>query len=320
MNVFKIISGTWRQCGNPKQLKKYRCFTEDDIKKFIDENNGERMCAISICAYRGDEKILLYVPFDFDDKDRSLAFYDAVKLTDYCRIMGWQFIMVDTTHKGYHVWIPCREKTYEKDVLRNFQIYLKDKLDLKTVDEQLFGDVRRLLRIPMTYHEKTHRLCGYVRMEDRGVLPDLNDFMKTERCYYSNYNKNIEINTGEDTNAWKMQEQIKPSKLSDKLRKSIVPAKSIKPCLEKYIRVENPTAWIRAMMTAHLYRRGWDKEKIFNFYKSLNWIDWNETVTNYHLNFITTSGKNGCYEEPSCETIIKHGYCLGGECEYYNKN
>ena len=295
--LLDIPLGMWRQCGNPKQFEKYRCFTEEDIINFVKENDGINPCYISVCAFSGNvapkinkDNILLYVPFDFDSKeDRNLAFKDAITLTDYCKKRGWKVICIDTTNKGYHVWIPCYPKRYSKYTLKAFQKHIKDYLMLETADEQIFGQVNRLMRIPMTHHEDTGKVCGCLVYHTGGRLVDLDDLFPDKIT---------------------KKEVKKESKIEKEINASVF------PCLEVCIQGCNPTHWSRFAFTALKIKEGKSDEELKRLFETYKWKDWNESET---IDQIRQIRRNG-YEYPTCKSIIEHdGLCIKERCLRYPK-
>lgn len=290
--VLQVPQGMYRQCGDPRQLKEYRCFSETDILKFIEQNNKDRPCFISVCAYVNQKsKVLLYVPFDFDSKDRKDAFRDALTLSDFCKNMGWRVILTDTTNKGYHVWIPCQPKSYSNETLRKFQQHLIDRLELKTADIQVLGQSNRLMRIPMTFHEKTKKLCGCLVYKIDGYLVDLDDWFPTQED-----NKNRECvpkNGGEVSSQFY-------------------------PCLSLRIQDENPEHWIRYAHALSLIKEGKNDEEIINIYMTYNWRDWSVNYTQNQLNHIRRN--NGRYNMLTCKTLQERKVCLKEECLRYKRS
>ena len=54
--------------------------------------------------------------------------------------------------KGFHVLVEVEPKNYSSKQLRDIQRYYKRELSLETLDEQTFGDKKRIFRIPWTFN------------------------------------------------------------------------------------------------------------------------------------------------------------------------
>jgi len=70
-------------------------------------------------------------------------------------------------NRGFHIYlfsIPVLLK-HPKETLKTFLNWVKNKLDLKYVDTQLFSDIRRVARLPYSVHQKTKLYCVPISLE-----------------------------------------------------------------------------------------------------------------------------------------------------------
>lgn len=258
--------------------------TREDIYNFIDEHLGIDNIGISVCTFKDHKPYLLFLPFDFDAPDLKDAWRDAVKLYNYLIERDYDVHITFSGRKGFHIFLATEPKWYNKEQIRAVQSYFKEKLGLKTLDKQIFGDIRRLMRVPYTYNIRGG-LCMEIKYHD-GKKLDL-DLILLKR---NRINRETEY---EETDYHKY------------------------PCIEKIVREDNePRHIIRFTYVILRLAEGWSEDDIIDEIKGeFNWIDFDEHYTRSQIIQIDSRG----YVPPSCKTLKELGFC-DKPCKYGDIN
>jgi len=265
--------GFWEQ--EPVRNKK-------EIIDIIKEHLSIDNIGISISTYKDNNPYLLFLPFDFDCVNLRDAWDDAKRTFNYFVKEGYGTYITFSGRKGFHVFVPTIPKVYTRKHLRVVQNYFKNLLSLKTVDEQIFGDVRRLMRIAGTYNPNGG-LCKILSEHD-GKEIDLDDYYEFTD-YIETYEKR---NNGE-------------SQYHDY------------PCIESIIRNDTePRHLIRFTYVTLRLDEGWSIDEIIDEIESFGWQDFKEGYTRRQIEHIDSRG----YVPPSCETLREMGYCTVVNCPY----
>ena len=269
---------------------------KEDIVNIIEEHLGIDPIGISICTYKDGVPYLLFLPFDFDSKDLKLSWEDAKSLYNYLIKEGFGVILNFSGKKGFHVFVPTFPEIYTRRQIRQTQLYFKTLLNLKTVDEQIFGDIRRLMRIGGTYNINGG-LCKTIAQED-GKFLNLNDIIKDDipRIEFSN-NKTI-------------KRHYHPY-----------------PCIEKYIKDREywiahhkrgkfePSEDIRLSWAALRLSDGNPIEDILKEAESYHWDDWDYETTKKKIEYLSDKE----WIPHSCKTLKELGYCIR-DCKFVDEN
>ena len=224
-------------------------------------------------------------PFDFDSTDLKASWQDAIKLFNFITSLNYDVQINYTGNRGFHVLVKTVPDYYTKAQLRGFQRLMKNILDLKTVDEQLFGDYRRLIRIPNTYHRKGG-LC-YTIAHNTGRLLNLGKLIK--------HSNNINLNISESYKDQKTHEF---------------------PCIIKLLKEDSePPQLARFQFVVNRLIQGKTMNEILEEIKTFGWIDFSEDYTIKQIKQIASHS----YLPMSCDRIQDLGWCLGEKCKYYFK-
>jgi len=267
--------------------------SREDVISLIEKYNGLENCGISISTFIDNIPFLLFIPFDFDSKnDLHKAWLDAKKLFNFLSESKYKVSLVFSGNKGFHVILKTQPLIYTRTQLRDFQLFLKKYLKLKTFDMQIAGDIRRIIRIPGTYNSNGV-LCRVIAESD-GNLVNLNDFTtELQRQYYNNeYQGQVDI----------IHEY---------------------PCVERLIKDREfwyrnhprhsfePTWILRFAYVIELISKGLNDKEIVDKIEELRWDDFNRRKTEYFVRHI----RRKQYLHPSCETLREFGYC-DESCKY----
>jgi len=259
--------------------------SKKDIVRIIEEHLGIDNIAISVCTYLNGAPYLLFIPFDFDSENLREAWDDAKRLYNYFVREGYSSYLVYSGRKGFHVYLLPEPKVYTRKQLRAIQVYFKNLLSLKTVDQQIFGDIRRLMRVPGTYNIGGGNLCR-VLAKNEGKLYNLDLFCTDEKVSLGNGLKKDEdkINQYHDY-----------------------------PCIESIVRLDSePRHLIRFTYVILKLDEGFSTEEILDEIGSFGWLDYNEDYTRKQIEHIESRG----YVPPSCDTIREMGFCSVEDCPY----
>jgi len=144
-----------------------------------------------MCAYKNGEQYLLYLPFDFDDEtDLRNPWNDGKELFNYCVDEGYETWLGCSGNKGFHVYIKTEPKVYTNRQISRSQSYFIDKLNLKTFDYKIHGDVSRLMRIMWTWNPNGGwcRLIAY----NKGKPLDLDNIADRETSEDNYHRRNYQ--------------------------------------------------------------------------------------------------------------------------------
>ena len=281
--------------------------SKEEVLELISKYDGVFNCGISVSSIKDNVPYLLYLTFDFDSDNLREPWNDAKKLYNFIAESDFDVYINFSGCRGFHVLISTVPKPYTKPQVRIAHKFFADLLKLRTCDKQLFGDVRRLIKIPGTFHAgkfvKTNGtwkryLDGSISCiikHSTGDLLDLDDITRDDTYEF------------EFTNTKSVNKHIHPY-----------------PCLEKHIRNEEPPQFIRYSYVAYLKDMGKTPEEIMNILvenhsenKRYEWIDWNYEYTYNQVKHITSEEHD--YHPPRCETLKSLGYCIPN-CIYSNSD
>ncbi len=275
-----------------------------EVVELIERYNGTYNCGISVCTILNEVPYLLYLPFDFDSDDLHKSWKDAKQLYNWIVDCGYDVSINFSGYRGFHVLITTVPKPYSKPQIRAAQKFFKRALNLPTCDKQIFGDIRRLIKIPGTIHagkfkknkDKIWKRVGegstaYKVKYTPGNPLDLDDLIEEEDIDFD-----FEFNDTSD--------YTKP--------------KHPYPCIEKYINNEEPPQIIRYSYVSYYLKMGLTPDEIIDKLKEEHsegkeheWIDWSESTTTTQIYHIAS----GDYYPLKCETLKELGYCMK-DCIY----
>jgi len=151
--------GAW---SSPQRFGyQHKVYSKEDVIQYINEYNGILNCGISVCTFKDEVPYLLYLPFDFDSDSLANSWSDAMKFYNHIVDIGYDISINYSGYRGFHCLISTIPLPYSRKLIHDVQSYYKNLLDLKTCDPNIFGDIRRLIRIPGTLHiGKFKRLKG----------------------------------------------------------------------------------------------------------------------------------------------------------------
>jgi len=289
--------GIWS--SPPKYARQIPVKSRDEVVDILKIYNGVYNCGISMCSFINEVPHLLYLPFDFDSsKDLKLAWDDASKLYNMLVDCNYDVTLNFSGFRGYHIVLSVYPRPYTRPQIRVAQKFFTEVLGLKTQDKQIFGDIRRLLKIPGTVHcgkfEKVNShwkrigeggMCETIAYHN-GELLDIDELVEESKEYVSEFNGNHKDN--------------KP-----------MPSYT---CLKLHINNEEPPQDIRYSYVAMLVNQGYEIDEIVAILKRDHsssgkwpWVDWDEDLTTKQVEHIYNADT---YNPPRCDTLKEMGYCI----------
>ena len=326
-----------RYVGNPHQTL---VRTKEELRRFIAENNGRRPCFISLYSFKSETQLELdKIYFDFDVEHRGEA-YDEFRLQkDVLSLVAFLSpypVVIINTRKGYHAYIPLvpelmhREKAHKR--LQIVQSWLTWRLGLTTADARVFGDERRITRIPNCYYVDSRNLeasgicCVPLRADELWFLDKdaLENICKNPRFSFTHTDLKIplksidelihEYNMITKNIIQKRTNTMRINKNNLTMSNEFINKIFIRyPCVGSELQEDNPISFARFCAVIHLKKIGWDIEQIWKFFAGLGMRDFDSDKTAYHVEYIYRRYNM----HPSCSSLKDKGLCLGDKCKRY---
>lgn len=314
MDLISEFYGGYRYFGywsSPQKYgKQYRVYSKDDVIKLMNIWNGAANCGISMCTFKGEVPFLLYLPFDFDAAKLEDAWKDTVKFYNFIVDDGYDITVQYSGYRGFHCLVSVIPDSYSRGQIRSAQMFYKELLDLKTCDTQIFGDIRRLIRIPGSLHAgkfKKIKHKGWQRIGEGdycqtikntpGELLNIDEIFKDKFPEYD-FDKHIEEN-------------------NNRLRHPY-------PCVERAMDLREPAQLIRYSWVVFRLKHGNHPDDIIKELeerhadgKKYEWDDWSKEYTTQQVYHI--ANRIDTYNPLKCSSLKSLGYCLK-DCPYNYDN
>lgn len=276
----------------------------------------------------------IFTDFDSHLQFPSDALIEIRKVIDYLDKISLPYLVVFSGSKGFHVYIPLKEKIYTNgsylsDITRSIMLHLKRNLKLSTIDPSV-ATPTKLCRVLYSIHPKTGLHCSplnpdWVREWDikeimdyarspNGWRTDLLDGKKhlnlEEFIDYTGIDVEEEVAHGREQFALE-SENLTFSNPQDEFLAQLLHY----PCLiTAILGVENAVHYARVMCVLQLRRIGYSPAWIFKMFQQRKYADVRfEDVCRYQINSVYNSD----YQFPSCKTIQSNGLCIGKSCKYF---
>ena len=280
--------GGYRFFGHWNQIKVY---SKEQVIELLSKYSDIDHCGISISTFVNDLPILLFVPFDFDAENIEDAYKEAVTLYEYFKSLNYTCMLNFSGSKGFHVLLKVKPDLYNKAQLRSFQCFIRRLYDFKTLDPHLFGDLRRLIRIPNTLNISSGKPCVTL------------DFYKGKEFILPSVETQLNGNSAAPIQI-ASKDFYKQLKVRDY------------PCVEYIVATEEePPQLIRFAYVVLRLAAGYTPKQILEEIRGYGWIDFDERKTAYQINHIASRE----YYPPSCKTLMQLGFCLGKDCPYWRR-
>jgi len=258
--------------------------------------------------------------FDFDcKKDPSKAWREASK---FARILKENYnvepFIKFSGRKGYHidafltstVIFPTWRIEFVKQVYATLQRKILRGLKFETLDSQVIGDIKRLERVPYSFHQETGAICQPVDLNCNPIsINDIDlDFYRKNGLD----TKILEIVCREvkEKEKWKETRARIKAKIPVKFKKSIRPC--IKEALKKPLE-EKHGHLMRLAIAVEFLNKGYSVDQVVDLFRPQG--DFDEKKTRY---FVEDALKKH-YKPFRCLKIRNLGFCLGDSCPIYKR-
>ena len=283
----------------------FRVYSKEDIIKLMNTWNGAMNCGISMCTFKGEVPFLLYLAFDFDSNSLEKSWEDAKKFYNFMVDSDYDITINYSGYRGFHCLLSVEPDYYSRGQIKAAHEWFKDTLQLETCDPQIFGDIRRLIRIPGSLHAgkfKKVKGKGWRRQGEGGY------------CYNIKHHEGNLFNLDDNfTDPYPEYDFDMEHKSNGHIQ--------LRPCVERAMDNKEPAQLIRYSYTAYLLKKGKTPEDILSMYKERHsdgkeyeWDDWDEDIT---MNQILHIAGNSDYNQLRCSTLKSLEYCYK-ECRYNN--
>jgi len=281
-----------------------RVKTEKEALRYVNLYNGKKNLYKSLYKITDNGYVIDKIFFDFDGEK---SHYATKKFAKFLHDDNIAF-KVHFSGRGFHIFIPVviKEKiTDYKLSIRKLQEEILDTYNLrKYCDPHVIGDTARVVRIPNTFNLRANRYCIPLRYEDIQLsFEEIKELAKKQRWIinYAVKGRKLEL---------KNVEKIKKYKTN--VSNSIV-VEGIEPCINRILEKRNPTHDERFLLVLHYKELGENMNQIVERFRKLNWIDWNENITEYQVRNIFEKE----FELPTHEWRMQKGICPG-KCFVYD--
>lgn len=340
-NILELFFPFEREVG----LYRAPIHSYEEFTKYIDQNNGIHDCVVSLYPRSG---AINKIVFDIDSKRHpGKALETACRLYLHFSEQGYRVFPVFSGRKGYHLHFMAVSVIPEsvpkgKALLKASSTMLLSKAFAedphqllkggiaKYVDTSVVGDLRQIIRVPNTLRPykpsssnpgepwSTQSWCVF--------LPET--FFNMSQSEILDYAKEPHLQRYSNTRLLDLHDLASPilddliieesslpqsrplphlegeGLLSHRILKTLM-----RPCLWNRINEYNPSDTVRLATTADLLSLGFDTSQILSFYSSLNWIDFDSTITAQRIE----KCKN--LHSYACKTLRYHGIprccCIG---------
>ena len=280
---------------------------------------------------------------DFDSDKIENAHLDTIRLSTWLRELNIDHTVNFTAGKGFHLLIKVKsmifnfvtesERNNLSKLVYGVQRTCQKKLKLRTIDEKCMKDVRKIMRLPYTYHynrfgEASGRYCipidkdmlkwNVTKIKEFSLAPD---FFVPE--------PNGEILSIEDI-CFRIGVDFED--LEEEINSTFVPISETniedkdaslylelvsrhKPCIANAMKDINPNHFMRVAFALYLKKIGISASRFkYIYYKIADEVGYvdshNREYGEYQIESIFNNPRY--QKEPSCSKIKMMGFCLGG--------
>ena len=345
--------------GNPKQKIAY---TMDQIADFVRANYGRNPCYIShnpvfdFVKGRHPRKIYYSKNFIDFDADPKKGFVKDDALGDLRLLIGWldenmiPYNATSTSGKGYHTFIRFKPTVYRidqmlTDKIRAVQIFLANKLNLKTMDFHV-AEPRRITRIPLTAYVNNKGYCNgrHCIPIDREMIMgmDVKDIdevaknpyvpdeltMNPEGDYYT-LDEFIEkfyiplrftgVSNGNGIGEAVREYKVITDEPFLKIMKDII----VRPCIYRELVVEDRPAHLARFDACIAVRDlGFSLDEALGLFDQFaSAADWHDQHNRErrHMHVRNIYNREPPYKRLTCGTLKREGLCVGDVCIHYRE-
>lgn len=276
----------------------------------------------------------IFLDFDSHLPQPSDALKELSKVIDYLDEISLPFLPLFSGSKGFHVYIPLKEKIYTNgsflsDLTRSVMLHLKRSLKLTTIDPKV-ATPTKLCRVPYSVHPRTKLHCSplspdWIRDWD---IEQIMDYARNPNGWHANLLDGKRYLTLEDFISYtgiNIEEEVARGREQFALGSENLTFSNPEdeflgqllhyPCIiNSILGVENAVHYARFAATIQLRRLGYSPAWVFKFFKQRSYADVAyEDVCRYQINNIFSSS----YSFPTCKRLQEEGLCIGKNCKYF---
>lgn len=329
-----------RFVGNPNQ---FCVFDEGSFDLFEEANNGEANCYSRISYVGQDGSLMLdevFLDLDGELPDNSLTdseIVSSLRSNEEFRESVLGEVVEDAksvaqlaadesipmigvyTGKGIHLHLLYEPRRNPKKELKSHQSWIASECELSTFDRQVFGDVKRLCRVPncQRYDDILDTATGlftvpFTRNELLAMTPkELVEKSRQPRQielpgrsrppFFERKEQDVEIEDESDV----VREVGETVSIPDNMEEWLKDVLQM-PCMYERLTSRNPAHYVRLNSAILLFNAGLSVHDVANVYEQLNWVDFDRKVTLKHLRSVYRKG----YASMSCATMQQKGLCV----------
>jgi hypothetical protein len=183
--------------------------------------------------------------------------------------------------------------------------------NIKYVDRHSFGNLRMLVRIPGTLHPKTKKYCTYVDLDNIRTANDILEWCLEHHVVNFGIKKLPDVRELIDIDYVPTRSDLEyePKQWgSHKIPSNVFYflKNLIRPCVVNILMIDKePPHEVRTDLVTELMWLGYSENDVFEIIRKLNWVDFNEKITRYHIHKIF---EKKLYP-PSCKKLANYVYC-----------
>lgn len=301
-----------------REISTFRDFITNsaELVKYINKANGLDDCFISLYTleecrnYQSSKITKIFLDFDGETAQKDILRLNGFLHTHQIRHTHF------FSGSYYHAYIftkPMRVAN-PKPYIKSFQLLLKDKLGLDSLDTHCLGNVSQMVRLPFTLNIGAKKFCVPLHSEELDLTPEKISKLDLQH-------RSIIVEGHRLVNLHRISPiEPNPSPIvstshyfPDLDFVGVLPSIDDFPlCIQRVLRKKSPSHNERFMLVTYLanqlsfgfyieedYIKDEIIDAIFHFIKAQRWKDWNSYLTHYHISQII----NHPYSFPKCNWI-----------------
>jgi len=243
--------------------------------------------------------------YSYDAKELDDVWFQALIIAGKIKNMNAEPIITYSGKRGYHVWAYIGELEFTAEKERGAREFYKKILFDILGDFSLYPNfdklpthINALARLPFSYHQKTGNQVIPLTIDREPYIPDINSFK--ENPIPIKYTTKI------------LQEIMMNKKIKRSSKKMEIGNWEIRKCIISALKKDPSHNARLAFLMDAIYSEMTD-EKIHWFMSQFS--DYDESKTQYQINYSRNSIKDRNLKPISCDTLIKWGFC-DNSCNY----
>jgi len=263
-----------------------------------------------------DKPIIDKIFFDLDGKSAKDDLYQILDKTENYK----KFIVF--SGGGFHLYLLTKDRVFRnpntaKSTILYYQEEFTKDFDLKSLDRHVFGDIRRITRIPNTYNLKRKKFCIPILEKEIELAEELSQQQRGEKLSrFIEGKKLLKLKEISEDFYFECKTFTEDLDLYEHDYKGEIELKNVPPCIEKLLEKK---------------KLGWQERTVLILFLKENAYFINETLS-ILKKYLTPKKFYHCVREekqpfylykredmffPTKQTLENMGLCnLDGYCEY----